>query len=509
MGDIFYDSDADAFTIKEESTHKVEWDAKPKLKRRNFGMRIKKYAAAFLAATTVLGSLAACGKKETSTDPTGTPTNSATTAPTQPAGTTKPTATPIPARDLGGMEIIIGDHWSPEEEPEPSNAQEEATKAYREKIMADYNFKMRQTAVADWGGMTDTCTTSILANAPAAQVFVLDASFVAKPMSNGLFYDLSTLAEFDLSDEKWNQTVIELMTKGSAVYGLAVGKPEARGGLYWNKRLFEEAGLDPNLPYELQKSGQWTWSKFKEICGQLTRDTNADGVPDTYAMANFGPDICKQFITSTGVELVKVENGKFVNNSNSQEVLNALNFLKELGDAGYEMPAPEGAQWDWFKAAFSDAWFAMQFNETYMAGQMWKDMEDDFGFVCCPKPDGSDTYHTYYSDNVVIIPSCYDAETASKIAFAYNLWTNPTPGYEDEGDWKDLYYNNFRDERAVDESIATFWEPGVGLVLHMSLVYNLDTGALFYSYPFRSQTPAEKIEEIQNSWNDAINEANK
>ncbi len=468
-------------------------------------MRIKKYAAAFLAATTVIGSMAACSKEPANNNNEVTPTT--TENPTsEPDG---PTPTEAPARDLGGMEMIIGDHWSPETPDAPKSAQEEATLAYRNDIMAKYNFSMKQVAVAGWGEMTDTCTNSILANDPAANVFVLDSSFVAKPMSNGLFYDLATLEEFDFTESKWNKQAVELMTKGDSIYGMASGRSEARLGLFWNKRLFEEAGLDPDLPYDLQASGQWTWSKFKEICAQLTRDTNADGVTDTYAMGNFGPDICKALINSTGAELITLENGQYVNNSGSQNILDALNFAKELGDAGYEMPQPADSQWDWYKAAFSDGWFAMQFNETYMASQNWADMEDDFGFVCCPKPDGADTYHTIFNENIVIIPSCFDAETASKIAFAYNLWTNPTPGYEEEGDWKDTYYTRFRDERAVDETLEIFFTDGVANFEHLPLVYGVSYGDICYSYPFASQTPAEKIEEIKNTWDSAIAESNK
>jgi len=320
---------------------------------------------------------------------------------------------------------------------------------------------------------------------------------------------LATLEELDFTDDKWNKNVIEMMTKGDSIYGMASGRSEARLGLFWNKRLFEEAGLDPELPYQLQASGEWTWSKFKEICGSLTRDDNNDGTMDTYAMGNFGPDACKALIASTGSDIIGMENGKYTNNTSSQKVLDALNFAKELGDAGHEMPQPEGSNWDWYKQAFADGWFAMQFNETYMAGQTWATMEDDFGFVCVPKPDGYDSYHTVFNENIVIIPSCYDAETASKIAFAYNLWTNPTPGYEEEGDWKDTYYPRFRDDKAVDETVAKFYEDGVGFFWRTALINGLNTGDLFYSYPFRSQTPAEKIEEIKNTWDAAIAEANK
>ena len=474
-------------------------------------MRIKKYAAAFLAATTVLGSLAACGgDKDTVADPTQTPSV------TNEAGDDKQgddtTPEPEPKRDLGGMEIIIGDHWSPEEPAAPTTAQGEAELAYRKQIQADYNFTMKQVAVAGWGDMTDTCTNSIINGDPAAEVFVLDAGFVAKPMSNGLFYDLATLEEFDFTEDKWNQGVLEWMSMGDSIYGMSAGQTEARGGLFWNKDMFEDAGIDPNLPYELQANGEWTWSAFKDLCEKLTRDTNNDGVTDVYAMANFGPDIMKALITSTGTDVVLKKDGKFVNNLGDQNVLDALNFAKELFDAGYEMPKPEDGSWDWAWTTFPDGMYAMQFNEAYQPSSSgrWYDRECEIGFVCFPKPDDYEGgYHTYFQDNVVIIPSCFDAETASKIAFAYNLWTNPTPGYEEVGDWKDQYYSRFDDEEAVDETLELMMSDGVGAYVNLPLVNGLSWNNLGDAWPFTSQTPAERIEEIMNTWDAAIAEANR
>ena len=57
-------------------------------------MRIKKYAAAFLAATTVLGSLAACNKTD---EPAVNPTQPATEEPTKAPENDEPDATPTPA----------------------------------------------------------------------------------------------------------------------------------------------------------------------------------------------------------------------------------------------------------------------------------------------------------------------------------------------------------------------------------------------------------------------------
>ena len=70
--------------------------------------------------------------------------------------------------------------------------------------------------------------------------------------------------------------------------------------------------------------------------------------------------------------------------------------------------------------------------EAYRAGD-WSGedgMEDEFGFVCFPMGPRMDHYVNYAKDNVFVIPSCYDEDKAWKLAFAYNLYTDPVPGYE-------------------------------------------------------------------------------
>lgn len=482
-------------------------------------MRIKKYAAAFLAATTVLGSLAACGGKDEPSDAkVTTPPTSGTETPdptNEPDATPTPAATPIPDRNLGGAAYIIGDHWSPETPDEPKNAQEEATQKYRQEIFAKYNFTMQSKAVAGWGEMTDTCVNSITAGEPVAHLFDLDYRFVAKPMANGLFYDLATLDELDFSEDKWNTAVKGLMTKGDSIYGMRAGKSEPRGGVIWNKRLFEEAGLDPDLPYDLQASGDWTWSKFEELCAQLTRDTNNDGVTDVYATVSQGAATVQCLILGSGTDfIIKDENGNLVNNTASKECIDAMNFAKSLYDKGYEMPQPADSQWDYFQPAFAEGKAAMQFNEEYMCQpvQMYGDtMEDPVGFVMPPKPDGAESYHSYVADNITIMPSCFTAEEAGNIAFAYNVYTMATPGYDDPNDWKEQYYSHFEDERAVDETCVKFNDGVSATFLNSTLVpfTQEESGMFLWAYPFADMTPADKMASIKDAWDAIIAEANK
>ena len=418
-----------------------------------------------------------------------------------------------PTRDLGGMTIIIGDHWSPAVPSEPGNAYEEATKKYRDEIFKKYNFTMQSKAVAGWNEMTDTYIDSVLAGEPAAQLFELDYRFVAEPMTRGLFYDLATLEEFDFSEEKWNQAVKNLMTQGDSIYGMRADKSEPRGGVVWNKRLFEEAGIDPDLPYDLQASGQWTWSAFEELCERLTRDTNGDGVTDVYGTVSQGATTMTCLVASTGSDFFKKgADGTLSFNMDSEEVMAALNFAVDLYNKGYEMPQPADSQWDYFIPAFQQGKAAMQFNEEYVcqpSNVYGDEMEDEVGFVLPPKPDGASAYHSYVCDNITVIPSCYDAETASNIAFAYNLYTALTPGYDDPDDWKDAYYSHFEDERAVDETIAKFNDGTTAHFLLQALVPE-DLGEdLLWVYPFEHVTPEEQVTSIKDSWNRLLAEINQ
>ena len=438
---------------------------------------------------------------------TGGSTGGNTDKPADPTPTEAVEEVPEKYRDLGGMEIIIADWWSSGEEEEPKNAQEEATQAYRKEIQQKYNFKIVQKSIGGWGDHQETFTLSTMANTPAAQIFVMDQQFVAKPLANNLFYDLATLECFDFTEEKWNDNVVNLMTQGEHVYGMATGKSEPRGGIFWNKRLFEEAGLDPDLPYDLQANGEWTWQKFEELCEKLTVDKDNDGTIDTYALASFSVDMFKLAAASNNATFIGIdENGKYYNATNTPEFLEAMQWGVGLVEKGYEMPAPADSEWDWFISAFHDVKVAMTFAEQHKVSN-WADMEDDWGFVMAPAgPKGQSK--TVFADNIVVVPACLDEETANKVAFAYNLYTNPTPGYEEEDDWMTGYYTRFRDERAVDETLVMMYEEGRGEAWYLPLVYGTSYGDICYNIYALANTPAEKIEEVAGTWASLIEDAN-
>jgi len=434
-----------------------------------------------------------------------------------PSPTEEPTPTEEPRRDLGGMEIMIGDYRTLEKEfyymiPEWNSL----LWPYWTELEKKYNVRIREGLVTWSWDAGQEYISSIEKGTPIAQVMRLDYKSVAEPLEKGMFYDLATLDELDFSEEKWNDSVREHMTVGDSIYGMKIGVSESGGGVIFNKRLFEEAGLDPELPYDLQASGEWTWSKFEELCKILTRDTDGDGQTDVYATVSQGAATIQCLVASTGSGFVeKDENGRFYNNLESKEVTEALNFAVDLYKKGYEMPQPKDSQWDYFIPAFQGGKAAMQFNELENCkpkGYYGDSMEDEIGFVMPPKPDGTENYHSYLCDDIVVIPSCYDEETAADIAYAYNIYTEILIPEEGGEGWKDSYYVRFDDERAVEETLQYFADVTNTKQLRESLVYGLGDVMgpdLLWLYPFKEVAPEAQIKEISEKWEALLEEANR
>ncbi len=409
--------------------------------------------------------------------------------------------------DLGGMEIIIRDWWSPEEPNEPTNAYEEAVNEWREWCQETYNFTIRELGISEWGSVPEDFVNYATTGGNENYIFVLrtDGSLVSA-MYSGLMYDLASLDCLNFNDKKWSGGVDDLFSIGDSKYAMYALTPEPRTGTYFNKRLLEEAGVNPEDLYTWQENGEWTFDKCKEVMGQVQRDLDNDGVVDVYGTTNNTGDFYKAAVFSNGGELIsKDADGKFVFAADSEKTLAGLNWAQEILN-DYDLVKPADAEWDYYKQAFLNGDAAFCFDNAYMAGADFKDMEDDFGFICFPKGPGASDYTNVWNNNPVVIPACYDEQKAWNLAFAYNLYTAPIPGYEDYEGWKAGYYNNFRDTESVDLSLARMVENGV--VNYADVVPDLKQGDDFLWKLNKDTTAAQVAEEIKNTWQSYVDAAN-
>jgi ABC-type glycerol-3-phosphate transport system substrate-binding protein len=421
--------------------------------------------------------------------------------------------------NVKGMDIIIGNWWADYDVNtyKPQNDSAEKLLEQRKKLMRENGVTIREKALTDWNGMQQKAVVSTMSGKPDAQVFLLQPNWAMAMRARGLLAPLPTTIKKPTPigggylPVEFNQPIIDSFTFNDKPYAFSVGiNLNNFEALFFNKRLFREAGLDPNLPYDMQKAGTWTWDAFIDICKKLTRDTNNDGKKDTYAMAaDLSTEILDAIISSNGATYVDKDpkTGKFVNATGRPEFLEALQFAIRLKNEGVLKPRPDGSNWDWYKSEFIDGRVAMRVDESYIANSSSVEldkMKDDWGMVLFPRGPKSTTLRVYSRDNLMVIPATYKAADVEKIICAIALWNTPV-----DNNWKAGQYNYFRDPRAVDETLALVRDPKLAMIKYFSYINGLERGDIAWNMWFHEGEPAQLIESVSQDWNTKIAEANK
>jgi len=412
----------------------------------------------------------------------------------------------VPVRDLGGLVVTIAS-WAEVKEPEvKANAYDEALWEYRNEIMEKHNFKFEELALTKWNETLELFSTSTLAGEPAAEIFRFQSNYQASAINSGLAYDLTKVESINLDDPIWHEQVIEMSTVGDAVYGIAV-EFEPKMGLYFNKRLFEEAGLDPDLLYDLQASGEWTWDKLWEISEKLTRDTDNDGVNDVYAQSlNLSRLFHIATLSNNGSYVGRDEDGKYFINLSSPETMEAFTWAADYIAQDFDL-YPEN--WAGIDQLFLNAKVAMHIGDEWQAANFNREMEDDFGFVCFPKGPRATDYVVGMSDATWVIPNTFSPEEVEDIMFALELWNTPPPGYDGPDDWMTPFYPSYRDERAVEETLAIMFNPANAKIDYQNFIAgSVKTDGVASDVYWRSKTPAESVESMTPIWQVEIDKLN-
>ena len=412
--------------------------------------------------------------------------------------------------DLGGMEIVIRDWWSGDP-AEPTNDYEEARDEYREWIQETYNFTITQQAISDWTSTPADFVDYATTGGDENYIWILrDDPAITSALSSGLMYDLATLDCLDFSQPKFQRNKLhEQYAKGDSIYAMYAGYSEPRTGVYFNKRLLNDAGIDPETIYDMQADGTWTWDAFEEMMAAVQRDIDNDGVIDVYDLTlNEGNMTTIAVFSNNGCYIGKNDDGYFYN-LESPETLEALEWTVDMFNK-YDLPDPEGAEWDYYKEAFINGQAAFMVEDEYAGtpGNFLQDMEDEVGFVMFPKGPQREDYVNVWSNNPVAIPACYDADKAWKLAFAWNLYTDQPAGYEDYMDLSAAAAGIF-DMRAIDETIPMMMEEDHGTIAYHGLIPNLSLGEQFVWNIAPGAVVSEQVEAIRDTWKAYVDEANK
>lgn len=411
--------------------------------------------------------------------------------------------------DCNGMEIVLAG-WGDVREPEvKTSAQQEALWEYRNDMMEKHNFTFAERGMAGWNELLELLSTSTMAGDPAAEVFRIHVNFLDTAKNSGLLYDLATLDNIDVHDEKWGKPLTEKMSVGDSVYGLSPQENPLMC-IYFNKRIFEEAGLDGDLLYDLQASGDWTWEKFEEISDILTQDFDNDGINDVNAINCNTYFFTQAAIFSNGGSFIgRDENGKYFNNMSSPETIEALEWAQKYWKTDNEL-IPE--HWDGHRALFTSGKVAMYLAGAWESGVLSKtsNMPDEWGLVAFPKGPRADDYTALYSYDAYVIPASFSKEEAEAIALGYNMWTNQPPGYDGPDDWKLRQYPYYKDDRAIDETLTMLKYSDNPQIDNSSVLSaaGIVAAAIGSDIYFDRMSISEAIESRQSHWQIELDKIN-
>jgi len=144
--------------------------------------------------------------------------------------------------------------------------------------------------------------------------------------------------------------------------------------LFYNKKMFTEAGLD-TVPT--------TWQELYEFSKKLTRDTNGDGKTDQFGfVVEPSIDVVMPFAYQNGAEIVN-ENGEI--GIGNPEFVEAVEYMMSLYRDGIATnPADVGA--GWMGDVFSRRQCAMAISGAWLIPYLKDNAPDlDYGVVALPK----------------------------------------------------------------------------------------------------------------------------
>lgn len=232
------------------------------------------------------------------------------------------------------------------EDTEEGRAYREAVESFNEafdgKYFADIEFVPRNDS---GGGYSDKVNASVMSGG-LPDVLTVDGPNVSAYAANSIIQPLAELTEEEKS--AYLPSIIEQGTVNDQLY--ALGVMESSVGLYYNKDILEEAGIEvPDADHP------WTWTEFQEILEELKPlMAEKDGYPldMTFPVGETSIYYFAPFVWSGGGELVSEDGLTADGYFNSEQTVAAMDYFRMIVENGYMSEAPIDHLFESGRAAF-------------------------------------------------------------------------------------------------------------------------------------------------------------
>ncbi|MCL1845635.1 MAG: hypothetical protein FWF77_07010 [Defluviitaleaceae bacterium] len=391
------------------------------------------------------------------------------------------------ARDLGGMEITIARMPGfPEECADTFELHDWMDDDMREQVQAlwdnrremeeRYNFRIRYVGLGgfDFGAtgdrgawmeieqdFIDGIENEIRAGNRDYTVWNLSAQQSFRANAAGLFAPIPTEL-FDASEAEWNRCVWQWSMRGGSPHAFS---PQGErwpsgGGIMFNMRLLEGAGLPPDLPFTLQASGEWTWDALEDVARQVAAVPRMDSVI-VPLVALRSQDFAIQALTSNNADFAVLdpETGLFADATNTPEFSQTMEWLVQMRDerlVSEVFRSDADGMWVDGLSLFRDEEAAMVASPFHFFADL---PHEEWGFVAFPKGPNAQTHYTPTSRHpFYVIPYFFSPQEVEDIVFAIRMWYRlPETENPDWMHWANEWFEN-ADPRSISESMVNFTE---------------------------------------------------
>ncbi len=360
----------------------------------------KKIISLILCLVLTLG-LAACGgsdDKDTGKKTENKPGSSASTE----------------VRDLGGRTIRFLANWG---EPVKGNSDRENVYwAKKTEVQDKYNVKYEHIYLSD-ATVWNTFINSILSGDPMADI----VSYKYNPfqaMRQGLFYDLSSLKEFDFSEDKWFKAVNEMGKVGDKQYLMFSNKFVALNLIFYNKDTFDQYKLEDL--YTLQKEGKLTVDKLVSIATELSKAT---GEPSMRADLNTSR-AHELFARSAGAATVGRKPGtlEFTATLNTENYVNSFVKAQNLIKDGVLSDGLDSSSWTYSRELFASGKLPILLDSENIV-YAFENSDFNVGMCVMPAADGS---MLTTANQIAWCAIPYNVKNANDVALIWNQMTDVT-----------------------------------------------------------------------------------
>lgn len=354
--------------------------------------------ACLLLALLMTLPLASCGNTETETnvDTTG---NNTTIAETE----TQDPLRDLPVIDYEGynfrMLIRNNEDWIGDQIAEDMTGETVNDAVFKRNSETEdrYNISITHTPSSDSNYETDA-KPLILAGEDAYDLVVPHPRVAHSYANEGLVLDWNDFKYVDLTKEYWDQDAVESFQMPGGLFCCigdishqAVG---ASNAMLFNKDYFDENNIE--YPYDLVKSGGWTFDKFAEMAETYSRDLNGDGIMDEDDLLGYvtfywiGPI---QAFYSSGARVIEKGSSDYAFSVYNERSLTMFEKYFKLLNSDYTViDTKSGDSFTCTTTAMFREGHALFADVNIFLVLTLREMEQNFGILPWPKLEETDDY---------------------------------------------------------------------------------------------------------------------